>query len=384
MFVDNIRVYCKAGDGGNGVVHFRREKYLPKGGPDGGDGGGGGDIIIEVSPHTDNLRQFFYDPKLVAKGGNHGAGARKHGKSGKDIIAKVPPGTVIYKSSALSIKDAVEMERGAGINLEPVCDLTKEGDTFLLCKGGKGGKGNWHYKSSTNRAPEEHTLGTEGDEAVYYFELRRIADAGMVGFPNAGKSTLVGQLSSAEPKVGSYPFTTLQPTVGVVEFPGFRRCTVADIPGLIEGASDNRGLGHEFLRHITRCHTLLFVIDMAGFDGRDPIEDLQTLRTEVKLYDEDLAKFEWIVVANKMDVEGAEENLVAFKQRFPKVRIIPMSAKNDTGVDELREYLDETVGYHLHGAQVAGAEDATLESTIFAELETEDAETSLETECFED
>lgn len=350
MFVDNIRVYCKAGDGGNGVVHFRREKYLPKGGPDGGDGGDGGDIIIECSPHTDNLRQFFYDPKLVAKGGAHGAGARKHGKNGKKVIAKVPPGTVIYKSPALSIKEAVEMEREEGIDLDPVVDLTTPGETFTLCHGGKGGKGNWHYKSSTNRAPEEHTLGTEGDEAVYYFELRRIADAGMVGFPNAGKSTLVGKLSAAAPKVGNYPFTTLQPTVGVVEFPGFRRCTVADIPGLIEGAHENRGLGHEFLRHITRCHLLLFVIDMAGFDGRDPIEDLQTLRTEVKMYDEELAKFPWVVVANKMDLEGAEENLANFKMRFPKVKIIPISAENEEGLDALRSHLDETVAYHLHGS----------------------------------
>ncbi len=351
MFVDNIRVYCKAGDGGNGVVHFRREKYLPKGGPDGGDGGDGGDIIIECSPNTDNLRQFFYDPKLVAKGGAHGAGARKHGKNGKKVIAKVPPGTVIYRSPALSLKEAVEMERKEGIDLDPIADLTTLGETIVLCEGGKGGKGNWHYKSSTCRTPEKYTLGTEGGEGVYYFELRRIADAGMVGFPNAGKSTLVGKLSAAAPKVGNYPFTTLQPTVGVVEFPGFRRCTVADIPGLIEGAHENRGLGHEFLRHITRCHVLLFVIDMAGFDGRDPIEDLQTLRTEVKMYDEDLAKFPWIVVANKMDLDGAEENLEMFKQRFPKVQIIPMSVENEEGIDALRTYLDETVGYHLHGSE---------------------------------
>lgn len=350
MFVDNIRVYCKAGDGGNGVVHFRREKYLPKGGPDGGDGGDGGDIIIEVSPNTDNLRTFFYDPKLVAKGGVHGSGARKHGKNGAKVKALVPPGTVIYKSPALSIKEAVEMERGEGIDLDPIADLTTPGEQLILCKGGVGGKGNWHYKSSTNRAPEEHTLGTEGDEGVYYFELRHIADAGMVGFPNAGKSTLVGKLSAAEPKVGNYPFTTLQPTVGVVEFPGFRRCTVADIPGLIEGASENRGLGHEFLRHITRCRVLLFVIDMAGFDGRDPIGDLQTLRTEVKLYDEELSKFPWVVVANKMDLEGAEENLEVFKQRFPKVQIIPMSAANEDGLEDLRDYLDKEVGYHLHGS----------------------------------
>jgi GTP-binding protein len=345
MFVDNIRVYCKAGDGGNGVVHFRREKFRPKGGPDGGDGGNGGDIILQVSPHTDNLKEFFYDPKIVAKSGAHGAGARKHGKSGKARIAKVPPGTVVFKSPALTIKDAVDMERGEGIDLDPIADLTKYGDEFLLCSGGKGGKGNFHYKSSVNRSPEEHTLGTEGDEGVYYFELRRIADAGMVGFPNAGKSTLVSKLSAAEPKIGSYPFTTLKPMVGVVEFPGFKRCTVADIPGLIEGAHENRGLGHEFLRHITRCHVLLFVVDMGGVDGRDPIEDLQILRTEISMYDEDLAKFEWIIVANKMDLDGAQENLETFKQRFPKQRIIPISAAEEQNLEELRSYLEETVAY---------------------------------------
>lgn len=344
MFVDHIRVYCKAGDGGNGVVHFRREKFLPKGGPDGGDGGDGGDIVIEVSNHTDNLRQFFYDPKLVAKGGGHGGGERRHGKSGKKLVAKVPPGTVIYRSPARTLAEAVEMERDEGIDLEPIADLTQHGDTITLCAGGQGGKGNWHYKSSTNRSPQEHTLGTEGGEGVFYFELRRLADAGLVGFPNAGKSTLLGKLSAAEPKVGAYPFTTLQPTVGVVEFPGYKRCTVADIPGLIEGAHENRGLGHEFLRHITRCHLLLFVIDMAGWDGRDPIEDLQILRKELKEYDEELAKFDWIVVANKMDIEGADEKLAMFKQRFPKVRVIPISANEEENLDELREYLCDKVG----------------------------------------
>ncbi len=346
MFVDNIRIYCKAGDGGNGVVHFRRGKYLPKGGPDGGDGGNGGDVILEVSPHTDNLREFFYDPKLVAKEGGHGAGAKKHGRKGKTRVAKVPPGTVIFKSPALTVAEAVEMERSDdGIDLEPVADLTNYGDQFVLCAGGKGGKGNFQYKSSVNRAPEEHTLGTEGGEGVYYFELRRIADAGMVGFPNAGKSTLVSQLSAASPKIAAYPFTTLQPMVGVVEFDDFERCTVADIPGLIEGAHANRGLGHEFLRHITRCHILIFVVDMAGVDGRDPIEDLQTLRTEVKMYDEDLANFEWVVVANKMDLPEAEENYKNFCLRFPKLKIYPMSAGEGEGLDDFRSYLKETVGH---------------------------------------
>jgi GTPase len=344
MFVDNIRVHCKAGDGGNGVVHFRREKFAPKGGPDGGDGGDGGSVILEVSPHTDNLKEFYYDPKLVARGGGHGGAARRHGKNGKTRIAKVPPGTVVYRSSAKTIAEAVEMERSEeGIDLVPVADLIEYGEQFVVCKGGRGGKGNWHYKNSVNRAPEEHTLGVEGEEGVFYFELRRIADAGMVGFPNAGKSTLVSQLSAATPKIAPYPFTTLQPMVGVVEFENYKRCTVADIPGLIEGAHENRGLGHEFLRHITRCQVLIFVIDMAGVDMRDPIEDLQTLRKEIRLYDRELAKFDWVVVANKMDLPQAEENYKNFCLRFPNLRIFPMSAEIGEGLKDFRAYLEETV-----------------------------------------
>ena len=383
MFVDNIRIYCKAGDGGNGVVHFRRAKYLPKGGPDGGDGGDGGDVILEVSPHTDNLKEFFYDPKLVAKGGAHGGGARRHGKNGNTRIAKVPPGTVIYRSPAYTIADAVAMERSdEGIDLEPVVDLTNYGDQFVLCAGGRGGKGNWHYKSSVNRSPEEHTLGIEGGEGVYYFELRRIADAGMVGFPNAGKSTLVSKLSAATPKIAAYPFTTLQPMVGVVEFPGFKRCTVADIPGLIEGAHENRGLGHEFLRHITRCHILIFVIDMAGVDGRNPIEDLQTLRTEVKMYDEDLANFEWVIVANKMDLPDAEENYEHFKQRFPDLPTFPMSAHEEDGIDALRDYLEKSVAKmpEEFAKEAAAAASAFQESLKSEETEEDSDDQSANTE----
>lgn len=346
VFIDHIRIYAEAGDGGNGVVHFRREKFKPKGGPDGGDGGDGGSVILRVDPSVDNLKAYSYDPKLVAKRGGHGAGNRKHGKSSKDRIGKVPPGTVVYRSNAATVSEAVEMERSEqGVELEPIADLTEYGEEFVLCQGGKGGKGNWHYKSSTNQAPEEHTLGTEAEYGVFYLELRRIADAGMVGFPNAGKSTLVNKLSHATPKIGNYPFTTLNPMVGVVEFPKYRRCTVADIPGLIEGAHDNRGLGHEFLRHITRCKLLLFVIDMAGSEGRDPIEDLQILRTEIKMYDEDLSKFDWMVVANKMDLEGADENLANFRARFPKQTVIPISAEQEEGLDALREELDRRVGY---------------------------------------
>ena len=346
MFIDHIRIFGKAGDGGNGVVSWRREKFVPRGGPDGGDGGAGGDIILVVDASTDNLRAYHYDPKLIAEDGKNGAGGRKTGKSGKRVVGKVPPGTVVYRSNAVTVQEAVEFERSSeGIDLEPIADLTEIGQEFVLCKGGEPGDGNWNFKTATNRTPVEHTLGTPGEQSVFYLELRRIADAGLVGFPNAGKSTLLGQLSHAKPKVASYPFTTLQPVVGVVEFPSYRRCTIADIPGLIEGAHENRGLGHEFLRHITRCRVLLFVIDMAGSEGRDPISDLEILRREVKEYDDELARFPWKIIANKMDLEGAAENLAVFRNRFPKIDIIPISADNGLGLDDLRQVLDNEIGH---------------------------------------
>ncbi len=346
MFIDHIRIFAKAGDGGNGVVSWRREKFVPRGGPDGGDGGAGGDIVLVVDPSTDNLRAYHYDPKLIAEDGKNGAGGRKTGKSGKQVIGKVPPGTVVYRSNAVTVQEAVEFERSAeGVDLDPIADLTEVGQEFLLCKGGEPGQGNWNFKTATNRTPVEHTLGTPGDQSVFYLELRRIADAGLVGFPNAGKSTLLGKLSHAKPKVASYPFTTLQPVVGVVEFPGYRRCTIADIPGLIEGAHENRGLGHEFLRHITRCRILLFVIDMAGSEGRDPISDLEILRREIKEYDAELARFPWKIIANKMDLESAAEHLEIFRDRFPKIDIIPISAEHDQGLDDLRQLLDNEIGY---------------------------------------
>jgi GTPase len=346
MFIDHIRIFAKAGDGGDGVVSWRREKFVPRGGPDGGDGGAGGDVVLVVDPSTDNLRQYHYDPKLIAENGKHGGGTRKTGKSGKKVIGKVPPGTVVYRANAATVHEAVQAERSEdGIEMDPIADLTGNGQEFVLCKGGEPGLGNWNFRTATNRAPTECTLGTPGDGGVFYLELRRIADAGLVGFPNAGKSTLIGKLSAAKPKVASYPFTTLQPVVGVVEFPGYRRCTVADIPGLIEGAHENRGLGHEFLRHITRCRLLLFVIDMAGSEGRDPVSDLEILRREIKEYDEELSRFPWKIVANKMDLDGAAENLAVFRQRFPKIDIIPISAEMEEGLDDLKQMLDNEVGH---------------------------------------
>jgi len=339
MFVDNIRIFAKAGKGGNGLASFRREKFVPRGGPDGGDGGDGGSVILEVSTSTNDLRQYFYNPKLAGTDGQPGMHARKHGRDGRTVTGKVPPGTIVYRSNAATMQEASWLEReGEGIELEQVADLTEPGERFVLCQGGKGGRGNWHFRTPTDQAPLKFEYGTEAESGVFFLELRRIADAGLVGYPNAGKSTLLRAISNAAPKVASYPFTTLQPVVGVVEFEGYQRCVVADIPGIIDGASENRGLGHEFLRHIMRCHLLLFVVDMTGLE-HDPAEAVQTLRKEVKLYSEELAQRPWVIIANKMDVPEAEEQLKALRLRFPKVEIIPISAAEGDGIPELKNRL---------------------------------------------
>lgn len=341
MFVDHIRIYAKAGKGGNGLASFRREKFVPRGGPDGGDGGDGGSVILEVSTSTNDLRAFFYDPKLLATDGMPGMHARKHGRNGKTVIGKVPPGTIVYRSNAANMQEATWLEReGDGIELEQIADLTEPGSQFILCQGGKGGRGNWHFRTATDQAPLKFEPGTEAETGVFFLELRRIADAGLVGYPNAGKSTLLGAISRATPKVASYPFTTLQPVVGVVEFEDYSRCVVADIPGIIEGASENRGLGHEFLRHIMRCRVLLFVVDMTGLE-HDPVEAIQTLRKEVKLYSEELAERPWVILANKMDDSNAEEHLAILRQRFPKIEILPISAAMGDGLPAFKERLQQ-------------------------------------------
>jgi len=346
MFIDNIRIHARAGKGGHGSVHFRRVKGNPKGGPDGGDGGRGGSVILEVSPHTDNLRTFFYDPRLFAEDGQAGMRQHKAGKAGKDKIVPVPPGTIVWKMNVDTLADAVEAERSEAewLEYEFVADLTQTGEQFTLAKGGKGGRGNDHFKSPTNQAPTEAEEGAPGEEGIFKFEMRMIADVGLVGFPNAGKSTLLSKLSAAKPKIAAYPFTTLQPMVGVMEFPGFRRATVADIPGLIEGAHENIGLGHEFLRHIMRCRLLLFVVDTAGSEGRDPVEDIRKLRTEISLYDESLAKHPWMIAANKSDLETSAENLENLARAFPKQEIHFLSAELEEGVPALKARLGEWVG----------------------------------------
>jgi len=385
MFVDRIKVFAQAGHGGSGCVSFRREKFVPKGGPDGGDGGRGGDIILRADSHVDNLTNLFYEPIIRAKSGGHGQGKKMHGRSAPAKVVKVPVGTIVYsfreddesrKRSTPKAFGAVhrqalnsESVREQGVqrptsNAEvvdsstdppiishqpstssPFVDLTIDGQEFVLCRGGKGGKGNVHFKSSRNRAPVQYTEGEEGEQGHFLLELRTIANAGLVGYPNAGKSTLLRKISAARPKVAPYPFTTLHPIVGVVDFSGYRRATIADVPGLIEGAHRNVGLGHDFLRHITRCQLLLFVLDVAGSEGRNPIEDLQNLRREIDLYDPRLSQRPWLVIANKMDLPGATENLAALRKRFSSIEIVPVSAIKGEGIEELKETLEKMLAH---------------------------------------
>ena len=339
MFVDQIRIFAQAGNGGRGCVSFRREKFVPKGGPDGGDGGRGGDVILQADRHVDNLSSLFYEPIINAQNGGHGMGKKMAGRSGASKVVNVPLGTLVHRLA--SEKSEI---RNLKFDIQPLVDLTRDGEKFVLCRGGVGGKGNVHFKSSRNRAPREYTDGEEGERGYFLLELRTIADAALVGYPNAGKSTLLRKISAARPKVAAYPFTTLHPIIGVVEFQGYRRATIADIPGLIEGAHRGLGLGHEFLRHIMRCRVLLFVVDVAGSEGRNPGEDLRNIRREIALYDPQLSQRAWHIIANKMDLPAARENLKRLQDRFSNIDIVPVSAQTGDGLETLKAQLQGWLG----------------------------------------
>jgi GTP-binding protein len=358
MFIDRVRVHAKAGDGGDGSASFRREKFIPKGGPDGGDGGDGGDVILRADTHTDQLANLFFEPILKAKPGGKGSFRQRHGKSAPDLVVPVPVGTLVYRFPTPEPHDPFaeppeeeepsetpKSKKGLPDPMleDLVADLDQVGKEFIICHGGNGGRGNIHFKSSRNRAPRRFTEGTPGEEGWFLLEMRSIAFAGLVGYPNAGKSTLLRAISRAHPKVGSYAFTTRNPQVGVVDLEDYRKTTVADIPGLIEGAHENRGLGHQFLRHVMRCSYLLMVLDMAGSEGRSPLDDLKALRRELELYNPELAARPWCIVANKMDMPEAEANLKLFKKKYKGVTILPICAELGEGIPELKSFLYEKV-----------------------------------------
>ena len=329
MFVDECVIKVQAGDGGRGCVSFRREKYEPWGGPNGGDGGKGGDVVLLGDDDTNNLIDYKFKPHWKAERGEHGLGKDCHGREGKAVILRMPLGTVV-----------IDDETG-----RVVAEVVEDGQRVVLCKGGNGGWGNTHFKSSTNRAPRNANPGHPGEGGTFRLVLKSIADVGLVGFPNAGKSSLMTAITKARPKTAAYPFTTLHPQIGVIEYPDptrFDRILLADVPGLIEGASENRGLGHRFLRHIERCRLLTFLIDMAGVDGRDPREDYRVLLKELKLYDPALLKKPRLVVANKMDLPEARAQLAKFKRRH-KVDVLTISCLDGKGLETLKEGLRRRV-----------------------------------------
>jgi GTP-binding protein len=333
MFVDECVIKAAAGDGGRGCVSFRREKYEPWGGPNGGDGGRGGDIILVGDDDTNNLVDFKFKAHWKAGRGEHGLGKDCNGREGDDAVLRLPLGTVVT-------------DLGTG---RVVAELVEDGQRIILCKGGNGGWGNTHFKTSTNRAPDRANPGQSGERGEYRLVLKSIADVGLVGFPNAGKSSLTNAITRARPKTAAYPFTTLHPQIGVIDYMdevrGDRHLLLTDIPGLIEGASENRGLGHRFLRHVERCALLLVIVDMAGVDGRDPADDYRHLLKELKLYDPALLKKPRLVAANKMDLPQAARNLARFRRRH-KVDAVEISCLAGTGLDRLKKELLKRVGMH--------------------------------------
>ena len=315
-FVDSVIAHVKAGDGGNGCVSFRREKAVPRGGPDGGDGGRGGDVILRGDRNRDSLVHLFYRPHQQAGNGMHGRGKKQHGRDGRTLVIPVPLGTEVWDESGT----------------QKFGEITAEGQELLVARGGRGGLGNWHWVSPTHQAPREHSKGEPGERKTLRLVLKLLANVGLVGLPNAGKSSILAALTDAHPKIAAYPFTTLHPVIGTLVFDDHTSITVADIPGLIEGAHEGRGLGHAFLRHIERAAVLLFVIDMAE---DDPVGDYVTLQKELKLHCEDLLRRPALIAANKMDLPGTEEKLRRFRKETHE-NPIAVSAVTRSGIAQLR------------------------------------------------
>ena len=327
MFVDEVDIHVTAGDGGRGCLSFRREKFVPRGGPDGGDGGTGGSVFIVATLTKNTLIDFRFHPEFEAKGGHHGQGANKTGQTAYDLEIPVPIGTLVFQ------KDPTSGE------VTPMADLTEEGQRVLVAKGGRGGRGNARFVSSTNRAPRRTEPGVAGEERFLRLQLKLIADVGIVGFPNAGKSTLISRISAARPKIADYPFTTLSPNLGVVRLGDDRSFVAADVPGLIEGAHTGHGLGHQFLRHIERTKVLVHLVDVSGASGRDPVQDFDTILEELRLFDAKVAAKPQLVTATKMDavddpsrVEALEHHVRALDLPFFRI-----SAVTGTGLDDLLE-----------------------------------------------
>jgi GTPase len=316
QFVDHARVTVSGGHGGDGCLSFRREKYVEMGGPDGANGGRGGDVWFETDPHKTTLADFAYSPHFKGKPGANGLSANKTGRSGDDVVVRVPLGTLVYRGGRL------------------VADLKEPGDRLLAAKGGSGGRGNASFKTSVNTAPRVAEKGETGETAELELELKLLADVGLVGFPNAGKSTLLSRLTKAHPKIADYPFTTLSPNLGVARL-GERSVVLADIPGLIEGAHQGRGLGDEFLRHVERTRVLIHLVDMSGFDGKPPAKNFAALNKELSAYSKFLAAKPQIVAATKMDLTGAEKNLAAFQKKLGKAKVFPISAATGKGLPQL-------------------------------------------------
>jgi GTPase len=329
MFIDEVRILVKAGDGGNGCLAFRREKYVPRGGPSGGDGGRGGDVVLVANEHQNTLLHLRYNPEHKAERGRHGEGSNRTGADGHSIEVSLPVGTVVY--------DDATGER--------LFDFAHPGDRFTVARGGRGGRGNARFATSTHQAPTEHEPGRPGEEKHLRLELKLLADVGLVGFPNAGKSTLISRISAARPKIADYPFTTLEPNLGVVELPNYQSFVVADIPGLIEGAHLGHGLGTRFLRHIERTRLLVHLVDVSPSSGRDPVEDFETVMRELASFSELLVEKPMIVAASKMDIAQDPARVEALR-RHVEARGFPfyeISSATGQGIDTLRYAMAERV-----------------------------------------